>query len=93
MLINGRLIQQMDVKEQVYYHLADICKALNLDLIESLSYLEQQKQTRPLLAGGDAWITQQALTWWMLVPETSRCLSPEAVAYAIDMAKKTLQAG
>jgi hypothetical protein len=85
MEINGKLIAQIDVKGTIFYKLSDICKALKLDLIESINYLEAQKQTRPLLAGGDAWISMKALHYWMLVPDIGKLMSPEAVEFGREL--------
>lgn len=88
MKINETFIQQIDVKGTVFYNLANICKALNLDLNESLNYLEAQKQTRPLIAGGDAWITQKSFHYWMLAPDIGKLMSPEAVEFGRGLLRR-----
>ena len=85
-------IEQMQLDGKAHYNLLQICNALQLDIDASTSYLQAQAHTMPVIAQGQLWISQSALLHWMLVPEPSRCLSPQALAYAAELAKKTLQA-
>lgn len=90
MELNGYLIPETQWQDATFYNLPTLCNALDLDYTDSKAYLKQLVEKPWIMYDEDEWISYATLMHWMVMPNMGRCLSPEALIFAQECAKKTL---